>query len=127
MLGASTNIVLGSLAAYLISQNWDVIVFHHLREATDGAQLWLRNIGSTATSQLIDTVIFVGIAFVLAPQLLTTGAVLPTKVILQLVVGQYLLKLFIALLDTPFVYAVVGVVRSNRPNHGTTTQQSTGK
>jgi uncharacterized PurR-regulated membrane protein YhhQ (DUF165 family) len=26
--------------------------------------------------------------------------------------GQYLLKLLIALVDTPFVYAVVGVVRS---------------
>lgn len=120
VLGASTGIVLGSLTAFLISQNWDVIVFHRLREATDGAQLWLRNIGSTATSQLIDTVIFVGIAFVLAPQLLGTGSPLPTSVIIQLIVGQYLLKLLIALLDTPLVYAVVGFVRSNRPELGTT-------
>lgn len=116
VLGASTGIVLGSLTAFLISQNWDVIVFHRLREATDGAQLWLRNIGSTATSQLIDTVIFVGIAFVLAPQLLGTGSVLPTTIVVQLIVGQYLLKVLIALLDTPLVYAVVGFVRSNRPN-----------
>lgn len=119
VLGASTSIVLGSLVAFLVSQNWDVVVFHRLREATDGAQLWLRNIGSTATSQIIDTILFVGIAFVIAPQVLGTGSALPTSVVVQLIVGQYLLKLLIALFDTPFVYAVVGIVRSDRPT-GTT-------
>lgn len=127
VLGASTNIVLGSLVAYLVSQNWDVIVFHRLREATDGKQLWLRNIGSTATSQLIDTIIFVGIAFVLAPQFLGTGSVIPTAVVVQLVVGQYLLKLLIAILDTPLVYAVVGFVRSNRPEIGTSGKRNMSK
>ncbi|MFW6434783.1 MAG: queuosine precursor transporter, partial [Halovenus sp.] len=64
-LGASTGIVVGSLLAYIVSQNWDVFVFHRIREATDGDSLWLRNIASTATSQLIDTVIFIMIAFFL--------------------------------------------------------------
>jgi uncharacterized integral membrane protein (TIGR00697 family) len=120
VLGASTNIVLGSLLAFLVSQNWDVIVFHRLREATDGARLWLRNIGSTATSQAIDTVIFVGVAFVFVPQVLGLGSALPTAIVSQLIVGQYLLKLLIALLDTPLVYAVVGFVQSNRPDVDTT-------
>ena len=105
VLGASTGIVVGSLAAYLVSQNWDVIVFHWIRDATDGEYLWLRNIGSTATSQLLDTVIFITVGFVAFQ-----GASLDTA--LQLIVGQYLLKLLIALADTPFVYLVVGVVRS---------------
>ena len=55
VLGASTNIVVASLLAYLVSQNWDVFVFHRLREWTDGEHLWARNVGSTATSQLLDT------------------------------------------------------------------------
>ncbi|MFB6297949.1 MAG: queuosine precursor transporter, partial [Salinirussus sp.] len=55
VLGASTGVVAGSLLAYLVSQNWDVIVFHRLREYTGGEALWLRNLGSTATSQLVDT------------------------------------------------------------------------
>jgi uncharacterized integral membrane protein (TIGR00697 family) len=112
VLGAGTNVVLGSLLAYLVSQNWDVVVFHRLRDATDGAHLWLRNIGSTATSQILDTVIFVTVAFWLAPTLLGVGMVLPGNVLVQLILGQYLLKLLIALLDTPFVYAVVGYLRS---------------
>ena len=122
VLGASTNIVAGSLIAYVVSQNWDVVVFHGLREYTDGDHLWLRNIGSTASSQLVDTVIFVGIAFSLAPTLLGTGSALPLPVVVSLVVGQYLLKLLIALVDTPFVYAVVRAVRNGtrtaRPTPG---------
>jgi uncharacterized integral membrane protein (TIGR00697 family) len=112
VLGASTNIVVGSLLAYLVSQNWDVLVFHRLREATDGDYLWLRNVVSTATSQAIDTVIFVGTAFYLLPTYLGMGRVTPWSLVVSLMVGQYLLKLLIALLDTPFVYAVVGLVRS---------------
>jgi len=116
VLGASTNIVVASLAAYLVSQNWDVLVFHKLRDLTGGAHLWARNIGSTATSQAIDTVIFVGIGFYLMPTYASIGPDLPDDVILSLVVGQYLLKLLIAVVDTPFVYAVVGYLRSQ--GHG---------
>ena len=112
VLGASTNIVLGSLVAYVVSQNWDVLVFHALRDRTDGAHLWLRNIGSTATSQAIDTVLFVTVGFYIAPRLLGIGFALSGTELLALAVGQYLLKLLIAVVDTPFVYGVVRFVRS---------------
>ena len=112
VLGASTNVVLGSLLAYLVSQNWDVLVFHRLREYTEGRALWLRNVGSTATSQALDTVIFVSVAFSLAPEVLGLGSALPVSVLVGLAVGQYLLKLLIAVLDTPVVYAIVGYARS---------------
>ncbi|MEF8787149.1 MAG: queuosine precursor transporter [Haloarculaceae archaeon] len=107
VIGASTGIVAGSLVAYLVSQNWDVIVFHRLREYTDGDALWLRNIVSTASSQLIDTVIFISIAFVIFQGM-------PLNVAIGLMVGQYIFKLAIALLDTPFVYAVVRFARGKR-------------
>lgn len=107
VIGASTGIVAGSLVAYLVSQNWDVIVFHRIREYTDGDALWLRNIGSTASSQLIDTVIFITIAFVIFQGM-------PLNVAIGLMVGQYIFKLAVALLDTPFVYAVVRVARGKQ-------------
>jgi uncharacterized integral membrane protein (TIGR00697 family) len=112
VLGPSTSIVVGSLVAYVVSQNWDVLVFHAIREWTDGAHLWLRNIVSTGTSQLIDTVIFVSLAFYAVPAVLGTADPLPPAVIVGLIVGQYVLKLAIALADTPFVYAIVALVRS---------------
>jgi len=113
VLGLSTNIVLGSLAAYIVSQNWDVFVFHAIREYTAGEQLWLRNLGSTMTSQLIDTTIFVLLAFFLVPLVLGIGSALPAFVLAQLIIGQYIVKLAIAVLDTPIVYAVVGYLRSS--------------
>ncbi|KAB7515136.1 queuosine precursor transporter [Halosegnis rubeus] len=111
VLGASTNIVLGSLVAYLVSQNWDVYVFHAIRERTGKEKLWLRNVASTASSQAIDTVLFVGIAFYLLPQYAGIGPDLPNSVVLSLAVGQYLLKLLIAVVDTPFVYLATRLVR----------------
>jgi uncharacterized integral membrane protein (TIGR00697 family) len=114
VLGASTNVVAGSLVAYLVSQNWDVVAFHWLRARTGGRHLWLRNVGSTATSQALDTAIFVGIAFGIAPRVAGVGPALALGALGQLMLGQYLLKLAIAVLDTPVVYAVVGVVRRRR-------------
>ena len=113
VLGPATNIVAGSLLAYIVSQHWDVFAFHAIRQRTMGRHLWLRNIGSTASSQLIDTVIFIAIAFYAVPTVLGIGQALTWSVLAQLVVVQYLVKLLIALVDTPFVYAVVGYARSN--------------
>lgn len=112
----STNIVAASLLAFLISQNWDVLVFHYIRELTGPGMLWLRNLASTASSQLLDTVIFVGVAFYLLPQV-GIGPSLPVDVVLGLMVGQYVLKLLIAVADTPFVYAVTAFVRRNEAGH----------
>lgn len=109
-LGASAGVVAGSLGAYLVSQNADVLIFDRLRGHTDGDLLWLRNIVSTATSQLLDTVIFITVAF-----LVVQG--LPLRVTLGLIVGQYLFKLGLAMIDTPLVYATVAAVRHSQRSH----------
>ena len=110
-LAASTGIVAGSLLAYIVSQNWDVVVFHRIKSYTSGRSLWLRNILSTATSQAIDTVIFVTVAFYVAPRVFGVGAEIPVPVIFALIVGQYVFKLLVAVVDTPFVYGVVSLVQ----------------
>jgi uncharacterized integral membrane protein (TIGR00697 family) len=110
VLGQSGPLVVASLSAYLVSQNYDVVVFHKLKELTDGEMLWLRNIASTGTSQAIDTVIFVGLGFYVLPQI-GFGATYELGFVLSLIVGQYALKLLIALVDTPFVYLITGAIR----------------
>ena len=104
VLGSSTGVVAGSMLAYLVSQNLDVFTFHWLRDRTDGRLLWLRNVGSTATSQFLDTVIFITVAFIVFQGMSLGDAV-------ALIVGQYLVKLGVAVFDTPFVYAIVHFVR----------------
>ena len=88
-----------SMVAYLCSQTWDVWVFHKLRDkyisehgSVKGGR-WIWNNGSTMTSQIIDTAIFITIAFY--------GTV-PS--ILTMVLSQYAVKWVYALLDTPFFY-----------------------
>ena len=93
ILGQSFRCVTASLVAYLCSQSWDVFVFHKLKEKTKNKCKWLRNNLSTMTSQIIDTAIFITIAFF--------GSV-PNIVVM--ILSQYLVKLVYALLDTPFFY-----------------------
>ena len=102
ILGLTPRIVLASMIAYLISQTHDVLVFHFWKTKTKGKYLWLRNNASTAVSQLIDTVIFITIAFY---------GILP---VLPLIIGQYIVKLIIALCDTPFCYIGARVVAGTK-------------
>jgi hypothetical protein len=100
-LGNTWRIVLGSLTAYIVSQNHDVWSFNLWKKITKGKYLWLRNNASTIVSQLIDTVIFVFIAFYgLFP-------LMPT------IIGLFIVKVIIALLDTPFIYFVRWIYRKN--------------
>lgn len=95
LLGTNYRIVLASMAAYYISQTWDIFIFSLIKDKTKGKKKWLRNNVSTMTSQLIDTLIFITIAFV--------GNV-PGDVLFTMVYSQYLFKFFVAAADTPIFY-----------------------
>jgi len=96
---------LGSLVAYGCSQTWDVFVFHKIKdwaknkfgEEKYNRQRWLWNNGSTMTSQIIDTVIFIGIGFGI-------GLGMSGTELVGVMIGQYCIKFCLALLDTPFFY-----------------------
>ncbi len=114
ILAPSTNIVVASLTAYLVSQYHDVWAFHKWRQITRGKHLWLRNNASTMISQLIDTTIFITLAFTLIP-LITIGTPTITPVQLPgLIIGQYLVKLAIAVADTPFCYLGVKLAQTTQ-------------
>ncbi|MCE4624418.1 MAG: queuosine precursor transporter [Desulfurococcales archaeon] len=106
VIGMSGNIILASLTAYIVSQHHDVWAFHWWKVKTRGKWLWLRNNASTAVSQLIDTVIFISLAFSILPHFLGGGP-LPLSLVGSIILGQYIVKLLIALADTPLVYAGV--------------------
>ncbi|MCD6493498.1 MAG: queuosine precursor transporter [Archaeoglobaceae archaeon] len=95
ILGFAPRIVLASMIAYLISQTHDVYAFHFWKRKTKGRHLWLRNNASTIVSQAIDTAVFITIAFY---------GLVANEVLLSMIFGQYVLKVFIALFDTPFIY-----------------------
>ena len=100
ILGSNLRIVLASVTAYLVSQHHDIWAFMFWKQKTGGRHLWLRNNLSTGVSQLLDTSIFIVLAFY--------GTGIP---LLPMITGQYLLKLLITLLDTPLVYGLVYLIK----------------
>lgn len=87
-----------SLVAYLASQLFDVYLFQRIKKRfPDDKYLWIRNNGSTLVSQLLDTVIFVPLAFI---------GWQPFDVIVDIFITTYVIKVLVAILDTPFVYLI---------------------
>jgi len=112
VFGLAPGIVFGSMIAYLSAQYVDVQLFEFWRKLTNGKHLWLRNNGSTIISQLIDTTMVVVIALIIYPKVSGTSQAISFAAALQIIIGQYLFKACIALIDTPFIYLFVN--RINR-------------
>ncbi|MCR5605218.1 MAG: queuosine precursor transporter [Treponema sp.] len=95
------KIMLASLLGYIISERYDVWAYHALWDFTtkkfnDKKKfLWVRNNGSTLSSQLINTVIFNVIAF--------WGLYTPGQIATVCISG-YIIYVCTSLLDTPFIY-----------------------
>lgn len=102
ILGGSVRVMIASLISYAVSQNLDVSIFHRMKKKHGESRLWLRNNLSTMTSQLADTAIFITVAF---------WGTVPFSVLMGMLVSQYLVKLAIALIDTPVVYLLVRFAR----------------
>lgn len=107
LLGQNFVFVIGSLTAYLISQSWDVWFFHKIRNKImakehSNKSRWIWNNLSTMTSQILDTIIFILIAFGIGFGWLFQPEMYPT--LAAMMIGQYLIKFILALLDTPLFY-----------------------
>ncbi|HXY99106.1 MAG TPA: queuosine precursor transporter [Stellaceae bacterium] len=97
VLGSTPRLLAGGWTAYLVGQHLDVWGFFRLKRTRLGGEfLWLRSWGGTLLGQLIDTVIFITIAFA------GTAPLLPA------IAGQYLVKLVVASLTAPLIYVAVG-------------------
>ena len=92
--GIRTNFA--GLVAFLVSALADVLIFHHLRQRDMGRnRLWLRNNLSTMVSQILNSTIFITVAF---------GGIESWAAIGSLILGQVVVKLLVAAVDTPLVY-----------------------
>ena len=100
--------MLASLVAFLAAQWTDIALFSALRKKTKGRYLWLRNNTATIISQALDTFLFATLAWGLssfAPETLPEDW-------WGLSCREYLGKVIFALCDTPFVYALLYLLRT---------------
>ena len=95
-----TRFFIASMIAYLISQYFDVWFFHYIKKITSEKYLWLRNNLSTIASSLVDNTVFSIFAWIL----LNPEPVSIYNVIMIYILGTYLLRIILALFDTPLIY-----------------------
>lgn len=97
VFGQSLWIIAGSLVAFVVSQLIDAAVFVLAKSRTHSRLLWLRAVGSTLISQLIDTFVINSIAFGLPKKL-------SLQQVLELSLTNYGYKVLIALATVPLIY-----------------------
>lgn len=110
LFSLTPRIAAASLLAYLAANLFDVWLFKKIRDRLpDRKWLWLRKNGSTFASQGIDQLVFCSLAF---------AFVVPGAVFWQILLSGYLIKIFVAALDTPLVYVahLIGLP-TDRPAH----------
>jgi uncharacterized integral membrane protein (TIGR00697 family) len=102
ILGAVPRILVASFIAYLAGELVNAYVLARIKVAMEGRHLWVRTISSTLAGQLLDSAIFISIAF---------AGIMPLNVLLTAIVTQWLVKSAYEALATPLTYAVVGFLK----------------
>lgn len=98
MMGGTPRIWLGGILAYGVSTFLNVTIFSRLKAREGAHLLWLRAAIASVLSQIIDTLIFITVAFY---------GVFPIG---ELILGQMLAKVVLsAVLVPPLVYAFVAL------------------
>ncbi|MBN1322846.1 MAG: queuosine precursor transporter [Methanotrichaceae archaeon] len=92
VLGQVPRIVFASWVAFLVSENLDAYIFSWFKARTGGRHLWARNAFSSLPAMVLDSTIFISLAFY---------GVMP---IMPLIVGITVTKWLVGLVDIPFMY-----------------------
>jgi uncharacterized integral membrane protein (TIGR00697 family) len=98
IIGFMPRLVAGSLAAYVVGQIIAAFVFSKMKVAMKGGRLWLRTLGSGVVGDLIDSLIFVSVAF---------GGVISGGQLIGLIVIAYATKLIGEVVLLPVTYRMV--------------------
>jgi uncharacterized integral membrane protein (TIGR00697 family) len=98
ILGLTPRIVLASLIAYLFGEFSNSYILAKMKIWTKGKMLWARTIGSTLVGELVDSTLFILIAFL---------GVFPNSLLFILIVSNYIFKTAVEVLFTPATYKVV--------------------
>lgn len=101
------TLLIAGLSSYLISQMNDIYVFQKIRQWTGRGQLWVRACGSTAVSALVDNTVFSTLAWMVLPWLFgqRDQVVDLHALIFTYILGTYGIRLAMAILEAPFMYA----------------------
>ncbi|MCL1877128.1 queuosine precursor transporter [Candidatus Saccharibacteria bacterium] len=111
VFGISVRFAVASVMAFAVSGIFDVLIFSRLKKASKGKFVWLRSNVSNVASALIDTVVFMTVAYYgffvegfSANALWLAGLILP----------YWTAKCVMSAISTPLVYAGIRYLRKEK-------------
>lgn len=107
IFGQSIRIAFASLSAFTISDFIDIIIFQMITNRTGKKSLWLRSNLSNFISEFVDTCVFMFLAF----YAFNKGFADNFSFLFSLIIPYWLLKCFMSVIETPFVYLAVRWLR----------------
>lgn len=109
IFGQTMRIALASLTAFAVSDFMDVYIFAKIREKMHKKALWFRNNLSNFLAQLLDTVVFMTLAFYAFDQSLSSNL----SFLIGISLPYWLIRCGISVIETPLVY--IGVKWLKKP------------
>lgn len=100
IFSTSIRMAIASILAFYLSQMHDIWAFHFWLKKTKGRFYWMRKCFSTFAGELVDSTIFMFVAFY-------DPATFTASMVIKLIIPYYIFKFLISILDTPFSYAGV--------------------
>lgn len=104
IFSVSVRISIASVIAFIIGEYQDVISFFFFKDRLGSKNFWLRSNLSNLWSQLLDTTLFLTIAFY---------GIYPNDVLLSLMFSWWLFKVAMGVLYTPISYLGIYLLREN--------------
>jgi queuosine precursor transporter len=102
MFSNTPRIIAGSIIAFWCGSFVNSFVLAKMKILTQGRWLWTRTIGSTLCGELVDSALFMTIAF---------AGTMPREELLALITTQYVLKSSWEVLSTPLTYQLVNFLK----------------
>lgn len=102
ILGVTPRIVCASVIAYVCGEFMNSFILAKMKIATGGKWLWTRTIGSTIVGELVDSALFVTIAF---------AGLFPFGVLITIILSNYIFKTLVEVAFTPLTYAIIGFLK----------------
>ncbi len=107
----SARIAFASLTAFALAEFLDVYIYVRVKQIFGNKRLWLRNNVSNFFSELVDTVVFMVLAFYAFDKAFGDNV----SFLVGLILPYWLLKCFMSIIETPFVYLGVRWLRDEKP------------
>ena len=102
VFGQTPRIVFASLTAFFVSELANSYVLAKMKIKTSGRHLWMRTIGSTIVGEGVDSAVFYPAAFL---------GVWETKLVVTVMVSNYVIKVLWEAVITPVTYQVVAFLK----------------